>query len=53
VTLPTRVGFGTTLLKNAIGGTDAAAQIEYLPKGIRYTVEAPLSVIAAGPPAGG
>jgi two-component system, chemotaxis family, CheB/CheR fusion protein len=50
VSLPTRVGFGTTLLKNAIGSTDAAAHIEYLPKGMHYTIEAPLSVIAAAPP---
>jgi two-component sensor histidine kinase len=44
---PTREGFGTTLLKTAISGTDAAANIEYNAKGVHYTVEAPLSVVAA------
>jgi two-component sensor histidine kinase len=46
---PERKGFGTTLLKSAIGGAEAAPNIEYAPKGVHYTLEAPLSAIAAVP----
>jgi two-component system CheB/CheR fusion protein len=46
VTPPTRKGFGTTLLNSAIGGADAAPQIEYNSKGVHYTLEAPLLAIA-------
>jgi two-component system CheB/CheR fusion protein len=45
---PGRKGFGT-LLKSAIGGADATPGIEYAPKGVRYTLEAPLSAVATAP----
>jgi two-component system CheB/CheR fusion protein len=44
---PARAGFGSTLLKSAIGVADIASSIEYNPKGVHYTLEAPLSAIAA------
>ena len=44
---PQRTGFGTTLLNSAISGGDGTPRIEYAPEGVRYTLEVPLSSIAA------
>jgi hypothetical protein len=41
------MGFGTTLLNSAISGGDGTPRIEYAPEGVRYTLEVPLSSIAA------
>jgi two-component sensor histidine kinase len=41
------MGFGTTLLNSAISGGDGTPRIEYAPEGVRYTLEVPLSTIAA------
>jgi len=46
VRAPATLGFGTTLLQLAIGGTDSA-RTDYAREGFSYTVEAPLSTIAA------
>jgi two-component system CheB/CheR fusion protein len=46
VSAPATSGFGTTLLEHAIGGVDDA-RIDYAREGVSYTVEAPLSTIAA------
>ena len=47
-TPPAPHGFGTTLLEHAIGGIDSA-RIDHAREGLSYTVEAPLSAIAAQP----
>ena len=47
LTPPQRMGFGTTLLNSAISGGDGTPRIEYAPEGVRYTLEVPLSSIAA------
>ena len=44
---PQRTGFGTTLLNSAISGGDGTPRIEYAPEGVRYTLEVPLSSVAA------
>jgi two-component system CheB/CheR fusion protein len=46
-TSPQRMGFGTTLLNSAISGGDGTPRIEYAPEGVRYTLEVPLSAVAA------
>ena len=45
VTIPTRAGFGTTLLKAAFQG-GSAPRIEYAPTGLIYTLEVPLAAVA-------
>ena len=47
ITPPQRMGFGTTLLNSAISGGDGTPRIEYAPEGVRYTLEVPLSSVAA------
>jgi two-component system CheB/CheR fusion protein len=49
---PGRKGFGTTLLKSAIGGADGTPNLEYATNGVHYTLEAPLSAVATVPPGG-
>jgi two-component sensor histidine kinase len=46
VTAPERTGFGTRLLKSALGG-DAPPRLEYAPQGLHYTLESPLSAVVA------
>jgi two-component system CheB/CheR fusion protein len=48
VTAPTRVGFGTTLLKAAFQG-GSTPRIEYSPTGLIYTLEVALSAVAIQP----
>ena len=45
VTAPKRNGFGTTLLKNALGG-ETTPHLEYAQQGLQFTLEIPLSAIA-------
>jgi two-component system CheB/CheR fusion protein len=47
ITPPQRTGFGTTLLNSAISGADGKPRIEYSPEGVRYTLDVPLSYVAA------
>ena len=47
ITPPQRTGFGTTLLNSAISGADGKPRIEYAPEGVRYTLDVPLSYVAA------
>jgi len=46
---PTREGYGTRLLKNAISGADVTVNIEYPAEGVHYTIEALLADIASSP----
>jgi two-component sensor histidine kinase len=46
---PTREGYGTRLLKNAISGADVKVNIEYPAEGVHYTIEALLADIASSP----
>jgi two-component sensor histidine kinase len=39
---PQRSGFGTVLIKRALGGASGAANMEFPPEGVRCTFEAPL-----------
>ena len=46
MTPPERPGFGTTLLRVAIGGADPAPRIDYAPEGLSYTLTAPFAAVA-------
>lgn len=47
VTPPKGTGFGTTVIMSAISGSDDAPRIEYASEGLRFTLEVPLSAVAA------
>jgi PAS domain S-box-containing protein len=50
VTRPSRVGFGSTLIEQAIGHALGAKVVtEYAPQGLSWTIEIPSRYIAAGP----
>ncbi len=47
---PTREGFGHTLLEKAVASDfDARPRMTFAPEGLIYEIDAPLSVVAAGP----
>jgi two-component sensor histidine kinase len=53
VTLPTRQGFGRTVLEKAAAQDfGALPKISFAPTGLTYEIDAPLSVVAAGSVAG-
>ena len=51
VAQPTRTGFGSKLLQQAINGLTRPAELDYAPDGLIYTFEAPLAVVTTAMPA--
>ncbi len=50
VSAPTRTSFGSKLLRQAITGLSRPVEIDYAPDGMVYTLQAPLTVVAAADP---